>query len=304
MRILVIGGTGFVGQAVIGRLVAAGHEVYLPTRQPARARELLVLPTVTVIQADIHDDAILQSLIKDCDAVINLPGILHSRPGQPYGPDFDLVHVQLPRRVAQACRQYGIKRMVHVSALGADINGPSQYLRSKAAGEIAIAEALAGQDQATYTILRPSVIFGPRDHFMNMFATLARYFPVLPMAGAGAHMQPVYVGDVAQAISHVLTEPACAGRTYPLAGPRVYTLGELVRLASLWSGHPRKVVELPMAIGRLQALMFECLPGQPLMSRDNLDSLRIDNVCDEPLSTDLGVVATPLEAIAPQYLKT
>ncbi len=303
MRILVIGGTGFVGRAVVSRLVAAGHDVRVPTRRLAHARELLVFPTVTVIRADVHDDATLSNLIGDSDVVINLPGLLHSRPGKPYGPDFDRVHVQLPRRVAQACLQFGVKRLVHVSALGADIHGPSQYLRSKAAGEAAIVEVFAGQDQSGWTIMRPSVIFGPGDRFMNMFAELARYFPVLPLAGAGARMQPVYVGDVAQAIVNVLTQPACAGMTYPLVGPRVYTLGELVGLAAKWSGHPRKVWNMPMSIGRLQALMFECLPGEPLMSRDNLDSLRVANVSPDPLSTDLGIISTPLEQIAPQYLR-
>lgn len=309
MRILVIGGTGFVGRSVVARLAAAGHEVRVPTRRLAHARELQVLPTVAVMLANIHEDAALRSLVQGCDVVINLPGLLHSRAGKPYGPDFEQVHVQLPKRVAQACLASGVMRLVHVSALGADLQGPSGYLRSKAAGEAAIAEVFsarfaAGDTSSSYTILRPSVIFGPGDQFMNMFARLARVFPVLPLAGARARMQPIYVGDVAQAIVNVMTNPVCAGQTYELAGPRIYTLGELVGLAALWSGHPRMVLTMPMSIGRLQAWLFECLPGQPLMSRDNLDSLRVDNTSAAPLSPDLGVVATPLEAIAPQYLKS
>ena len=308
MRILVIGGTGFVGRSVVARLAAAGHQVRVPTRRLAHARELQVLPTVAVMLANIHEDAALRALVQGCDVVINLPGLLHSRAGKPYGPDFEQVHVQLPKRVAQACLASGVTRLVHVSALGADLHGPSGYLRSKAAGEAAIAEVfsarlVAGDTSSSYTILRPSVIFGPGDQFMNMFAKLARVFPVLPLAGAQARMQPIYVGDVAQAIVNVMTNPVCAGQTYELAGPRIYTLGELVGLAALWSGHPRMVLTMPMSVGRLQAWLFECLPGQPLMSRDNLDSLRVDNTSTAPMSPDLDVVATPLEAIAPQYLK-
>lgn len=303
MRILVIGGTGFVGRGIVARLVQAGHEVHVPTRRVTHARELLVLPTVTIVQANVHEDADLNKLVKNCDAVINLPGILHSRSGQPYGPDFAQVHVQLPRRLASACKQHGVKRLIHMSALGASEQGPSGYLRSKADGEAAIREILANDPHCSYTILRPSVIFGPEDKFMNMFAKLARVLPLMPMAGASARMQPIYVSDVVSAFINVLNNPATAGQTYSLAGPRVYTLGELVELAAKWSGHPRTVIEMPLSLGHIQALFFECLPGEPLMSRDNLASLSVDNVMTEPLSPDLGIVPTPLESVAPNYLK-
>lgn len=303
MRILAIGGAGFIGRQVVGRLVAQGHVVHVPTRQFQHGRELLVHPTVTVMQADIHDDATLERLVAGCDIVMNFVGILHSREGQPYGVDFDRAHVQLPRRIAQACRTHQVKRFIHLSALGADLQGPSGYLRSKAAGEQAIRNIYATQGVGDFTIFRPSVVFGPEDKFMNMFAKLARFFFVLPIAGAGAKMQPVYVGDVASAVMNVLTLPAAANQTYDLAGPRTYTLGELVKLAALWSGHPRVVVELPMALGRLQARLFECMPGEPLLSRDNLLSLSVDNVSAEPMAADLKLVATPLESVAPIYLK-
>ena len=303
MRILAIGGAGFIGRQVVGRLVAQGHVVHVPTRQFQHGRELLVHPTVTVMQADIHDDAVLDRLVAGCDIVLNFVGILHSREGQPYGPDFDRAHVQLPRRIAQACRAHQVKRFIHLSALGADAKAPSGYLRSKAAGEEAIRNAYSGANTGDFTIFRPSVVFGPEDKFMNMFAQLARFFFVLPIAGAGAKMQPVYVGDVASAVMNVLTLPAAANHTYDLVGPRAYTLGELVKLAALWSGHPRVVVELPMALGRIQARLFECLPGEPLMSRDNLLSLSVDNVSTEPMAAVLNLVATPLESVAPIYLK-
>ncbi len=304
MRVLVIGGTGFVGRCVVSRLVAAGHAVHVPTRRLAHARELQVHPTVTILQADVHDVSVLNGLVAGCDAVINLVGILHSRTGQPYGADFDRAHVQLPRQIAEACCLHQVRQLIHISALGASATGPSGYLRSKAAGEQAIRDTFAKSPDSVqaFTFLRPSVIFGPGDQFMNMFARLARLFPVLPMAGATARMQPVYVGDVASAVINVLGNPRAAGQNYELAGPRIYTLGELVELAALWSGHPRKVIDLPMSIGRLQAFMFECLPGLPLMSRDNLDSLSVDNVSQAPISPALGITPTPLESVAPVYL--
>jgi NADH dehydrogenase len=260
---------------------------------------------VTVLQADIHDPVVLNSLVAGCVAVINLVGILHSLTGQPYGADFDRAHVQLPRQIAQACCLHQVRQLIHISALGADAQGPSGYLRSKAAGEQAIRDVFAAQPigaTGSFTFLRPSVIFGPGDQFMNMFARLARIFPVLPMAGAKARMQPVYVGDVATAVMHVLGNPRAAAQTYELAGPRIYMLGELVELAALWSGHPRSVIDMPMSLGRLQAFMFECLPGVPLMSRDNLDSLTVDNVSHSPMNPDLGISPTPLESVAPIYL--
>jgi NADH dehydrogenase len=284
-------------------LVAQGHVVHVPTRQFQHGRELLVHPTVTVMQADIHDDATLERLVAGCDIVMNFVGILHSREGQPYGVDFDRAHVQLPRRIAQACRTHQVKRFIHLSALGADLQGPSGYLRSKSAGEQAVRNIYATQGVGDFTIFRPSVVFGPEDKFMNMFAQLARFLFLLPIAGASAKMQPVYVGDVASAVMNVLTLPAAANQTYDLAGPRTYSLGELVKLAALWSGHPRVVVELPMSLGRLQARVFECMPGEPLLSRDNLLSLSVDNVSTEPMSADLNLVATPLESVAPIYLK-
>ena len=302
MRVLVVGGTGFIGRQVVGRLVAQGHEVRVPTRRAVRARDLRVYPAVQIIECDIHDDAALGQAIEGCGAVINLVGILHSAGGEPWGPDFDRAHVQLPARIAAACRARDVRRLLHMSALGVDIGGPSGYLRSKAAGEQRILDAFAGWDAGALTMFRASVVFGPQDSFMNMFARLARMFPVLPIAGARARMQPVYVGDVACAMVNALGNPATIGQVYDLAGPTVYTLGELVRLAAGWSGHPRPVVEMPMVLGRLQATLFECLPGEPLLSRDNLDSLSVDNISDAPMDPVLGVVPTPLESIAPAYL--
>ncbi len=304
MKILVIGGSGFIGQHVVGKLVKAEHTVFVPTRRMPKARELLVYPTVTVLERDVHVDAVLDELVQGMDAVVNLVGVLHSSRGEPYGAEFARAHVELPRRIAQACARLGVPRLLHVSALGASTAGSSQYLRSKGAGEQELQRICAESNNLQVTVFRPSVVFGPGDSFMNMFASLARFFPVLPLAGSEARMQPVYVGDVAQAIVVALDRNDSCGQTYELAGPRVYTLGELVALAAKWSGRPRSVVPLPMSIGRLQARLFELLPGEPLMSRDNLDSLQTDNIlsASAPQSV-LGIVPTPLEAVAPAYLK-
>jgi NADH dehydrogenase len=303
MRILVVGGTGFIGQHVVAKLAARGDTVFVPTRRLRHARELMVHPTVTILPGDVHDPSVLEPMVKGMDAVINLVGVLHSAPGQPYGPAFDAAHVQLPTQIARACAEQGVKRLIHVSALGASAQGTSQYARSKAAGEAAIAEVAQQTPELCTTIFRPSVVFGAGDKFMNMFAGLAKWFFVLPLAGSKARMQPVYVDDVARAIVGCLQNKATCGQTYDLAGPEVYTLGELVGLAAKYSGHPRPVIDLPMSIGKMQAWFFECLPGDPIMSRDNLDSLMTDNVSDHPMDPVLGVVPTPLEAVAPTYLK-
>jgi uncharacterized protein YbjT (DUF2867 family) len=303
MRTLLIGGTGFLGRQVVDRLLAQGHILLVPTRDFSAGRKQLADSAVILTQADVHEDAALDRLVAGCDVVVNFVGILHSRGGQPYGADFDRAHVQLPRRIALACQKYQVKRFIHISALGADIQGPSGYLRSKAAGENAIRDVCGSAGHCSYTIFRPSVMFGPEDKFMNMFAQLARFLFVLPIAGAHAKLQPVFVGDVADAVAKLVAMPHAINKTYELAGPGVYTLGELVKLAALWSGRSRFVLALPMFLGRLQAIVFESLPGEPLMSRDNLASLSVDNVSTGPIDPDLDIEMTSLESVAPNYLQ-
>jgi NADH dehydrogenase len=212
---------------------------------------------------------------------------------------FEKVHVALPRRIAQACRVAGVRRVVHVSALGVGDDGPSLYLRSKAQGEAVLRSA--GLD---LTILRPSVMFGAEDRFMNLFARLQKFAPFVPLANARAQFQPVWVQDVASAIVACLDNPATAGKVFECAGPEVFTLGELVKLAGRWAGHERPVMPLPAPVGRLQAALMELLPGEPLMSRDNLDSMRLPNISSGRLPSlyDLGIHATPLGSVAPRYL--
>ncbi len=296
--ILVIGGSGFVGSHIVAQLAASGRHVTVPTRRLQRARHLLVLPTVQIVEADVFDDAALGRLMSGVDAVINLVGVLHSAPGVPYGPGFARSHVELPRKILAACVAHGVTRYLHMSSLGAAVDAPSMYQRSKAAGE---AVALSHPEMAT-TIFRPSVVFGPEDQFLNMFASLQKVLPLMLVGGADAQLQPVFVGDVAGAFVNVLENQATFGQVFDLAGPQVYTLRELVQLSGAYSGHPRPVIGLPESLARLQAFVFEHLPGEPLMSRDNLDSLKVANVSSNAFPPELGITPTPLESVAPRYL--
>ncbi|MFO1197924.1 MAG: complex I NDUFA9 subunit family protein [Burkholderiaceae bacterium] len=301
-RILVVGGSGFLGRHVVARLSARNARVIVPTRRRERARHLLLLPTVDVVESGTSPRE-LAALLEGCDAAVNLVGILQGRWGTPYGPEFAEAHVALPGRLAAACAQAGVRRLVHVSALGVGPDAgalPSMYLRSKADGERAIRDT-PGID---WTILRPSVVFGPEDRFLNMFARAQRLAPVLPIPRAHTRFQPVYVGDVAQAVVNALETPETIGRTYELAGPEVFTLEALVRLAGRWSGHERPVWALPFTLGQLQASILARVPGPTLMSRDNFDSMAIDNVASGPVAPELGIVPTPLAAVAPTYLSS
>jgi NADH dehydrogenase len=291
-RVLVLGGSGFVGRHVVNALAAAGHFAVVLTRRRSRAGHLLLLPTVQVVEADPYDAATLARHARDMTAAINLVGVLHEHSRA----TFERVHVELPRALAGACRAAGVGRLLHMSALGAAADAPSRYLRSKADGEAAV---LASGVAAT--IFRPSVIFGREDTFLNLFAKLARWFPVLPLAGANARFQPIYVGDVAACFERALDDNETIGERYSLCGPKVYTLAELVRYVAETIGHPRPVVPLGPGLSTLQARVMELLPG-PLLTRDNLASMQVDNICDGAFPARLGVVPTALEAIAPEYL--
>lgn len=298
--ILVLGGSGFVGSRLVAQLAADGRRVIVPSRRYERVKHLCVLPTVEIVVADIHQDAQLAALVARADAVINLVGVLHSRPGggaTGYGPDFARAHVDLPKRVVAACIAGGVQRYLQMSALGAAATAPSMYQRSKAAGE---AVALGAPLQVT--VMRPSVVFGEGDAFLNLFARLQRFFPVLPLGGVATRFQPIYVDDVARAFVNALDNQNTFGKSYDLAGPKVYTLRELVQLAGRYAGHSRPVIGLPTPLARLQALFLEWAPGGPLMSRDNLDSMKTDNIAPAPIAAELDVQPQALEAIAPFYL--
>lgn len=275
-RILVLGGSGFVGRHVVNRLVVAGHTVVVPTRLRERAKHLILLPTVDVVTADVHRDAELDALVAGSDAVINLVGVLHSPPGTPWGAAFERAHVALPRRLAAACARLGVTRLIQMSAVGAADNAPSEYLRSRAAGEAAL---LAVRDRVDTTVFRPSVVFGPEDRLLNLFATMQRWLPVVLLACPEAKFQPVFVGDVAECIVHALSDTRTHHRNYDLCGPRVHTLRELVAFAGQAAGCARPIIGLPEGLSMLQAAMMEWLPVK-LMSRDNVRSMRVPSVCD------------------------
>ncbi len=290
--VLVIGGSGFVGRYVVNRLVNACHRVVVPTRRRENARHLILLPTVDVVEADAFDAPTLARLAADAQVVINLVGILNETGKE----TFARLHVELARRVVDACRGAGIRRLLHMSALNADPTGPSRYQRSK--GE---AEALVVASGLDWTIFEPSVIFGREDHFLNLFAKLARHLPVLALAGAQTRFQPVYVGDVAECFARALDLPATIRERYPLCGPEIYTLRELVAFVSRVTGNERPIVALGPALSRLQALALEKLPGT-LMSRDNLASMQRDSVCGCDFPRVFGIVPAALTAVAPAYL--
>lgn len=295
-NILVLGGTGFVGRHVCEKLQREGWAITVPTRRARNAQSVQHLPGLTVIEANAHDEAALTRLLPGHDAVVNLIAILHGTEAA-----FEHVHVELPKKLARACVATGVTRLVHISALGVALDSPARYQRSKARGEAALRAAAL-----ELTVLRPSVIFGAGDRFLNLFAKLQSIFPVVPLAGAHARFQPVWVEDVAQAVVASLEQNNSIGQTYECAGPEVLTLADLVRIAGRYGSSQRPILPLPMALGKLQAMLMELAPGEPLMSRDNLAAMSVDNVASGqwPDLTALGIHPASVHTVAPTYLGT
>lgn len=313
-RIVITGGSGFVGRALCNRLVRRwpGARLIVPTRDTAHAKAVAMLPTVEAVRCDLSNPRSLAPVLAEADALVHLVAVLHGDAQR-----FDAVHVQLVRTVAAAARTAGIGRVVHVSALGVAADAPSMYLRSKAAGEAvwrsAFAEAGGGEGGDGLTdghadtlgpsglrILRPSVIFGVDDRFTNLFAQLQRLFPVMPLAGAEARFQPVWVEDVAEAIARLLDD-SIPGPVVQAAGPQVMTLRQIVEAVGRMADCQRPVLPLPDGLGRLQAAAMGLLPGEPLMSADNLASMQVPNVADPGLPglAELGIQAAPITQLAP-----
>ena len=297
-KILIIGGTGFVGRHLARVLADQGLQVTIPTRRYEKNRDVTMLPSVSLIEADVHNTDELARLVTGQDIVINLVGILHgANPAIPYGKEFAAAHVELPKKIVAACQAAGVKRLLHMSALHEAKNAPSEYLRSKAAGE----EVVRNAQGIVSTIFRPSVIFGARDAFINMFAKLLRALPILPLAGADARFQPVSVADVANAFAQALRNPGMEGQAYDLCGPKVYTLKELVAYTGSVIGYPRKIVKMPESLAYVQAGFLSLLPN-PMISQDNLRSMEVDSVCSGNCNVPPGWKPEPLEAVAPLYL--
>jgi uncharacterized protein YbjT (DUF2867 family) len=297
-KILILGGTGFVGRHLCEKLAALQWRATVATRRRDSARHLQMLPMVDVAELASHDSVSLAALLAGHDAVVNLVGVLHGN-----AKAFEKAHVELPLELARACDSVGMRRIVHISALGASATSPSLYQQSKARGEAVLLNA--GLDTS---VLRPSVLFGTEDKFINTFAKLQQAFPVIPLAGSQARFQPVWVEDVATAVVRCLEDLRTIGQTYEACGPQVFTLKQLVQLAGAYSGinegRGRTVIGLPDALARLQAWFMELAPGEPLLSRDNLDAMKADNVASGKLPglEALGITPTAIGAVAPFYL--
>jgi NADH dehydrogenase len=303
MQICVLGGTGFIGQEIVGRLGAAGHDVKVLTRNPAQHRDLKVLPSVRFVRADVHDEAALEDEFRDCEVVINLVGILNeSGLGRGSGAEFRKVHTELPQKCVRAARAAGVRRYLHMSGLKADSQrGPSHYLKSKGLAEDYVREHCAA-GSPEYVIFQPSVVFGPGDAFINNFAGILKITPgVLPLACADARFAPVYVGDVADAFVACLHRRDVAGRTFQLCGPDVITLGDIVRMTAELMGLKRIVLPLPRAVSRVQAAVMDFVPGKPF-STDNFLSATLDSTCDCDGLAELGLPRASMRSILPQYL--
>ena len=292
-KICVLGGTGFVGQHLATRLANRGYSLRVLTRHPQRHREIEVLPGAELVGADIHDPKALAEQLAGCDAVINLVGVLHEYPNQ----SFRAVHAELPAKVVEACRAAGIKRLLHMSALHADVaKGPSQYLFTKGEGERTVMQA---QDLAV-TCFKPSIIFAPDDDFFNKFAGLLKFNLVLPLACPNSRFAPVYVEDVAQAFEVALENDATIGQSYELCGPRVYIFKEIVEDIARMLGKKRLVVGLPDSLAQLQAKIFGLLPVK-IFTMDNYLSLQVDSVCSCNGLEALGITPHSVEGIMPAH---
>ncbi len=316
--VTVFGGSGFVGRNLVRRLAAQGWIVRAAVRDPIAAEFLKPMGDVgqvTPVRADVTDPAAVRLAVAGADAVINLVGILVERGRN----TFDAVHVKGAANVATAAKEAGVSRLVQMSALGADKNSESAYARSKAAGEEAAQAAFPG-----VTIVRPSVVFGPDDDFFNRFGRMTLISPVLPvLTGDGYHVecvnnhcsidlfgsggptfQPVFVGDVAAAITKVLEDGRLAGKIYELGGPRRYSMKEVMELVLKVTGRDCRLVPVPFGLGMLQATFLQMLPS-PLLTRDQVRMMKVDNVArgGKPGLAELGITPMAAEAVLPQYMK-
>ncbi len=299
MRIVtVFGGSGFIGRYVVKRLAQQGWAVRVAVRRPSRAaflRPLGEVGQITPLRAPLQDEGAVRDVLAGAEAAINLVGVLFERGRQ----SFKAVHLDGARRVAEAAAAAGVKQLSQISAIGAEATADAKYARSKGAAEQAVRDAFPAA-----VVLRPSIVFGPEDEFFNLFASMAQMSPALPLIGGGrTRFQPVYVGDVADAVVKALTDPACAGKTYELGGPGVYSFKELLELMLRETGRRRLLLPLPFWAATLQAAVLEWLP-RPLLTRDQVKLLRHDNVVGDGALTlaDLGIRPTAVEVILPTYM--
>ena len=297
-RVAILGGSGFIGRYVVKRLAERGDVLTVGGRNAAAAKFLKLkgdVGQVGLVNLSIDDETLLPAFVAHQDTVVNLVGILYESGSQ----RFELVHHVAPARLARLAREAGVERFVHISAIGADLRSPSAYARTKAAGEEAVRDAFP-----TATILRPSIVFGPEDQFFNRFAALAMISPVLPLIGGGeTRFQPVYVGNVADAVVRCIDESMTAGRTYELGGPKIYTLRQVFELLLAEIRRKRLLIDIPFGLAALQARLLSLLPN-PLLTPDQVELLKRDNVVSSgALSLEtLGIAPTAVEAVLPTYL--
>lgn len=297
--VTVFGASGFIGRYVVGEIAKTGARVRAAVRRPDSAGYLKPMGDVgqvTPIAANIRDDASVTAAVDGADTVINLVGILFPGGKQ----SFDALQVDGARRVAAAAKAAGAQRLVHMSAIGADPDSDSTYASTKGIGEQQVQEAFPGA-----SIVRPSIVFGPEDDFFNKFAVIARLAPALPLIGGGhTQFQPVYVGDVADAVAAICASPKTAGATYELGGPQVYSFRRLMEIMLEEIGRKRLLVPVPFPIAKLKAAVLELSPI-PILTRDQVRLLQKDNIVSGELPglDDLGIDATALETILPSYLR-
>lgn len=296
--VTIFGGSGFVGRHIVRTLANDGWRIRVAVRRPNLAHFLKPAARVGQIQtmrANVRNPDDVRLALRGADAVINLVGVLSQSGSQ----RFETVHVQAAGDIAAACREAGIERLIHFSALGADTGAPARYFRSKAEGERRVRE-----ERPSATIVRPALIFGPEDQFFNRFGSLARFVPVLPLFGGGrTKFQPVFVGDVAHGVAQLLWRQEAPGQTFEFAGPEIMTFREVMQMTLRITQRKRLLLSLPFAIGRLQGLVLQYLPGK-LLTRDQVLMLETDTVPsgDAPGLRDLGIVPSGPEAIVPTYL--
>ena len=291
---VVLGGSGFVGSAIVAKLVSAGYQVTVLTRRLDHAKHLSLLPGVTLKVCNVFDSQALRSALQGADAVINLLGILH----QSGKASFTQVHADLPVQLAKLCQDLGIKRLLHMSSLCAATDAPSLYLRSKGQAEVALAGYAPG---LAITVFRPSIIFGRADQFINLFAGLIKHLPLVVLVKPNAKFQPVWVEDVATCFVASLNQPASFGLSYDLVGPKVYTFRALLKAIMQTLGVHKPILGLNDALSYAQAFLMECLPIK-LMSRDNIRSMQQDSVSDQAFPEWLELRPSALETVIPQYL--
>ena len=298
-KVLLLGGSGFIGTYVANRLAQQGVCVTIPTRRRERTKALIMQPNVEMPEANIHCPETLEALMRGQDAVINLVGILHSSDVKiPYSADFARAHVELPKKIVAACKAAGVRRLLHMSALKADPKGPSEYLASKGDGEALV---MAAQGELEVTVFRPSVIFGLGDSFLSMFAGVLKTLPIFPLGFGHARFQPVWAADVADAFVDAIADASTYGQAYDLVGPKVYTLRELVEYTAELVGSNARIIALSEGWAYLQAGLMWLAP-QPMMSPDNLRSMQQDSVAEGLSQAPKGWRPTALESVAPTYI--